>query len=73
MEANSWGVRYVSMSHKQQQHKAVQQAVRDVSPVSFLSCPPPHTLEREREKVVQEERRVDKVIWQRREKSGRPF
>lgn len=34
--ANSWGTRYVSMSQRQQQHKAVQQAVRHASPVSSL-------------------------------------
>ena len=30
------GERYVSMSHRQQQQRAVQQAVRHVSPVSSL-------------------------------------
>lgn len=36
MGVDSLGIRYVSMSQRQQQHRAVQQAVRHVSPVSSL-------------------------------------
>lgn len=36
MGVDGWRIRYVSMSQRQQQHRAVQQAVRHVSPVSSL-------------------------------------
>lgn len=80
MGVNSRGIRYVSMSQRQQQHRAVQQAVRHVSPVSsLLLSSTTYTGDRKSEREVQGEKEnrarkwVDKVIQRRREKNGRQF
>lgn len=63
MGVNSWGIRYVSMSQRQQQHRAVQQAVRHVSPVSsLLLSSTTYTEEQRRERSAEKEDNIEKAI-----------